>query len=150
MTEQPHVLRVGEEPPPLELSDRPEEANVPANLAELARPRHKGEATSAKGKTGNRFQIVNAFADHTLAGLSRAELAVWVLLWRDTRPDGLARTAQTDLARRAGVNDRTVKRAVRSLQQAGLVTVVHRGSLFRGPSTYRVNPLGKTASGLAR
>jgi hypothetical protein len=29
------------------------------------------------------------------------------------------------------------------LERAGLVTVVHRGGLFRGPSTYRVNPHGK-------
>jgi hypothetical protein len=128
MTGQLRILGVGEELPPLE-------------SAEEAGPQHPKGVGPTKGKAGHRFQVINAFADYTLAGLSRAEMAVWVLLWRDTRPNGLARASQADLARRAGVNDRTVKRAIRSLRQSGLLTVVHRGGLFRGPSTYRVNPL---------
>jgi hypothetical protein len=128
MTGQPRILRVGEEPPPLE-SDKE------------TTPQHPKGTSTTKGKAGHRFQVINAFADHTLAVLNRAEMAVWVLLWRDTRPNGLARASQADLARRAGVNARTVKRAISSLQKSGLVTVVRRGGLFRGPSTYRVNPL---------
>jgi hypothetical protein len=151
MSDQPRILKVGEEPPPLEPSDQTEEEPRPLTPAEMAGPRQQREVAPAKGKgkSGNRFHVINTFADHTLAGLRRAEVAVWVLLWRDTRPDGLARTAQTDLARRAGVNGRTVKRAIQRLQRAGLVTVVRRGGLFRGPSTYRVNPLSKQATGLA-
>jgi DNA-binding MarR family transcriptional regulator len=97
----------------------------------------------AKGKStaGERFKVLNAFADFTLAGLDRAEIAVWLVLWRDTKPDGLARTSQADLARRAGVTDRTVRRAITSLLDAGLLRVVHRGGLRRGVSVYRVLPL---------
>jgi len=95
----------------------------------------------AKGKAGGRFATVNAFADFTLGGLSRAEIAVWLLLWRDTKADGLARTSQADLARRAGCNVRTVKRAARRLVRAGLLEIVRRGRLGAGPSAYRVRPL---------
>ena len=106
----------------------------------------KPDAAKAKGKTahrrtGDRFAVVNTFADFTMAGLTRAEIAVWLLLWRDTKPDGLARTSQVDLARRAGVNVRTVKRATVGLHRRGLLVLVHRGSLRQGPSTYRLRPL---------
>jgi hypothetical protein len=149
MTEQLQILRVGEEPPPVEPAGRVGEEPRHRKSAGTAGARQQPGAAPPKGRQRNRFQVFNDFADHTLAGLSRAEIAVWALLWRDTRPDGLARTAQTDLARRAGVNPRTVKRALRTLERAGLVTVVHRGSLFRGPSTYRVSPLRREVTGLA-
>ncbi len=111
--------------------------------------RHQGNG-KAKGKParrkGDRFAVLNAFVDFTLSTLTRAEIAVWLLLWRDTKPDGLARTSQADLARRAGVNAKTVKRAVAALAAAGLLTVVYRGSLRRGPSAYRVRPLPREPS----
>lgn len=125
MSTGPRILTVGDEPAPL----RP--------ASSTAKPRRKG----ANNATGSRFQVLNTFADCTLAGLSRAEMAVWLLLWRDTKPDGLARTSQVDLARRAGTNNRTARRALESLRRRGLLTVVYRGGLRRGVSKYRVLPL---------
>src|SRR5262245_42282420 len=116
------IIPVGAEPPPLDL--------VPA--------RDERRPAKEKKRAGKRFQVINAFADFTLAGLDRAEIAVWLLLWRDTRPDGLARTAQTDLGRRAGCSTRTVRRALKGLQRAGLLTLAHQGGLNRGLSVYRV------------
>lgn len=91
-----------------------------------------------KGTASGRFATLNGFVDFTAGTLTRAELLVWLTLFRDTKPaDGLARTSQADLARRARVNIRTAKRAVLSLCRRGLLTVVFRGSLRRGPSIYR-------------
>jgi Helix-turn-helix domain len=104
---------------------------------------HFQDSPKGKRSSRKRFQSINAFLDVTLAGLDRAELAVWLLLWRDTKPDGLARTSQADLARRAGCNPRTVRRALVSLERYGLVCVVRRGGLRTGLSIYRVNPLGE-------
>jgi hypothetical protein len=88
---------------------------------------------------GDRFAVLNAFADFALAGLSGAEVKVWLLLYRDTKADtGTARTGQADLARRAGVSVRTVGRAVHELERKGLVVVVRRGRLRTGPTVYRV------------
>jgi hypothetical protein len=127
----PRPLAVGEELPPL-LTD-----------AEMKRNASKpSKGSKAKGKAKGRFCDINTFADFSLACLDRAEIAVWLLLWRDSR-DGTARTSQTDLARRAGVNDRSVRRAIVSLERKGLLTVVYRGGLHRGLSVYRVRPLGK-------
>jgi hypothetical protein len=89
----------------------------------------------------DRFATINAFTDFGLGRLGRAEIAVWVILWRDTKPDGLARTSQADLARRAGCYLSTVKRAVRKLVGAGLLEMVRRGRLGAGPSAYRVRPV---------
>jgi hypothetical protein len=119
---QPRVIAVGDEPPPL---DPPP-----------ARRRAKGKAA-----TRGRFQCINAFIDATMAGLKPAARSVWLILWRDTKPNGLAATSQADLARRAGVSDRAVRSALNELRGKGLVAVVRRGSLRRGPSSYRVFPL---------
>jgi hypothetical protein len=132
MTALQPVLAVGEEPPPL----RPADRELPRTRP-VAGAAPKGE----RRRSLRRFQCVNAFLDVTMAGLGRAELAVWLLLWRDTKPDGLARTSQADLARRVGCNPRTVRRALAGLQGAGLVEVVRQGGLRRRMSVYRVRPV---------
>lgn len=103
-------------------------------------------AANKKSKqAGQRFKTINQFCDVTLAGLNRSELAIWLLLWRDTRPEGLARASQANLAQRAGVSTRTAGRAVDALHRKGLLSVVKRGGLSQGPSTYRVHPVRKEA-----
>jgi hypothetical protein len=136
MNTQPRILRVGEEPPPLHRVEPSERARPATTRA--TRPKEK---RSSQG----RFLSINAFLVVTMARLGRAELAVWLLLWRDTKPDGLARTSQADLAKRAGCNPRTVRRALATLQQDGLVSIICQGGLNRGLSVYRVEPLGPTA-----
>lgn len=106
---------------------------------ESARHDRTGSGRRNCRSTAGRFEQVNGFADFTLPGLDRAQIAVWLILWRDTKA-GIARTSQADLARRAGTTTRTVERAVRRLIRAGLLTVVRRGGLGRGPSSYRVHP----------
>ena len=101
----------------------------------------KAKRKTNERRAGDRFATLNAFCDFTLRELTRAEIAAWLTLYRDTKPDGLAKTSQADIGRRTGLNVGTVKRAVARLCRRGLLTIVHRGSLRRGPSTYRVRPL---------
>ena len=93
----------------------------------------------------NRFAVVNAFLDVSARTLPPSASLVWVLLWRDTKPEELARTAQEDLARRSGLTPKTVKRAIRILRAGGLLEVVQRGRLGAGPSVYRLFPLAGSA-----
>ena len=131
----PRIIAVGEEPPPM---DGP--APAPSGNG---RHRHQGgDRGKAKGKMGERFAVLNTFVDFALAHLNRAEIAVWLILYRDTR-DGTARTSYDDLARRAGCNRRNVGRALRRLECCGLLNVVHRGGLRRGASRYRVRGMPK-------
>ena len=130
---EPRIIPVGAELPPME--PRPGRSHKPT----------PGKANEPKGKTGmrsagERFRTLNNFVDFTLADLSRAEIAVWLILYRDTR-DGTARTGMADLARRAGCSRRHIVRAVLRLEKLGLLKVVHRGGFRRGASRYRVNPL---------
>lgn len=97
--------------------------------------------SKAKGKSKGRFAVLNAFVDYSLATLDHPSRSVWFVLYRDTKPDGLARTAQADIARRIGMSVPTVKRAVRRLETLGLLTVKYRGGLGGRLSVYRVNPL---------
>jgi hypothetical protein len=131
----PRIIRVGEELPPME---GPEPA--PSSGPHPRPP--EGKPAGAKGKARERFAVLNAFVDFSLADLTRAELAVWLVLYRDTR-EGTARTSYEDLARRAGCNRRNVGRALRRLERRGLLNIVHRGGLGRGVSRYRVRGLPK-------
>ena len=101
-------------------------------------PQTKGKPSR---KTAGRFAELNTFVDFSLAGLGRSEIAVWLVLFRDTKRDGIARTGQEDIARRASISERTVRRAIRRLEKRGLLVVVRRGGLSSGPSAYRVRPL---------
>ncbi len=130
---EPRIIPVGGQLPPME--PRPERSGKP-------RPDKANEPKGQPGKhsAGERFRTLNNFVDFTLAELSRAEIAVWLILYRDTR-DGMARTGMEDLARRAGCAKRNAVRAVQRLEKLGLVKVIHRGGFRRGVSRYRVKPL---------
>ncbi len=99
----------------------------------------------SKRKSSPKWAKLNAFVDLSLKDLTPAEVRVWVVLFRDLKPDGLARAGQADIARRAGLCVRAVGGAVRKLTDRGLVQVARRGRLNGGPSLYRVrgyNPDG--------
>jgi len=88
-----------------------------------------------------RFAIFNGFVDESLASLSRAEIAVWLILYRDGKsPQWTARASLDDIARRAGINRQTAHRAVASLTRRKMLRVIERGRLNGGPSSYIVFP----------
>lgn len=127
------VLPPGEVLPPLVTGE--------PNKRVSARPAgRKGGRTHARRsrRRSVRFDTLNGFVDARMGTLPRAAALAWVCLWRDTKPDGLARTAVADLARRVGGHRITVMRALRLLVDLGLLEVVHRGGLGRGVSAYRV------------
>ena len=105
---------------------------------------------ATRKRSGGRFAEINGFVDCTLAKLTPSAVAVWLILWRDTKPNGLARTGQADLARRAGVTERAVRKALVELIAAKLLKVVRRGrvgsdasavSKNRGPKAFRKTAL---------
>jgi len=114
------------------------------NPAGARTPTHSA-ARTARPRAPGRFQEVNGFIDYTMRFLTPAAREVWFILWRDTKSNGLARTGQADIARRAGVSERAVRSALTELKAAGVVRVVRQGRLGAGASTYRVrgvNPAG--------
>jgi len=116
----------------------PMDAPQPPAEADDAKP---GKAKRRKtGDAAGRFAVLNGFVDCSMADLSRAELAAWLVLYRDTR-NGTARTSAEDIGRRIGASKRAVLDALGALRKRGLVTRVYRGGLNRGPSVYRVRPL---------
>jgi hypothetical protein len=149
----PRVLRPGEVLPPM---DSPSDSTTPAAAEPrepAARParRSAGRVPPRSTRSGapqqpsasrskGRFQVINDFVDNIMQTLeSRASLA-WFTLWRNTKPNGLARIAISDLARRMGCSQDTAKRAIKDLKNAGLLTVVGLGGKYRGVSTYRLKP----------
>ncbi len=101
---------------------------------------------AARKRTAGRFTEINGFVDFSMAKLKPAEVAVWLILWRDTKPDGFAQTGEADLARRSGYSVRMVKYAVTGLIEKGIVKLVRRGRIGAGASVYKVrgvNPDGE-------
>jgi CRP-like cAMP-binding protein len=106
-------------------------------------PSVNGQPKRPKRKAADRFAVLNAFIDVTAGELSRSEIMVWLVLYRDTK-NGVAKTSQADIAQRAGMDTRTARRAIDRLRRDGLLSIVRRGGLRQGPSTYRVHPLGES------
>jgi hypothetical protein len=127
----------------------------PSPNGDNGRPaRHQGDADKAKGKparrkTADRFAVLNAFVDAGMAGLSRVELATWLVLYRDTR-DGTACTSRASVAARVGCSVKAVGNAIARLRKAGLLIRVFRGGQEKGPSIYRVWPMPKQAGNLGK
>ncbi len=122
--------------PPLE-----GDAVLPPMESDRSKPKGNGETdpkARSRGRTARRFGVLNAFVDVTLRQVDSTAAVVWLILFRDAKPNGLVRTSQADLARRAGLSVSTIYRAVCRLRGLGLLTVVRKGRLNVGASTYRL------------
>lgn len=94
-----------------------------------------------KGRDRQRWSTLNTFVDSVLAHASEAEVRVWLVIYRDVKPGGLARVGMTDIARRAGLTRRAVVNAINGLKARRLIEVVTRGSINGTPNAYRLlNP----------
>ena len=125
----PVPIAVGAEPPPMHSAN---EADGKAVTPSKAR--------QPKGTAKGRFAQLNAFIDFTMGALSRADIIVWMILYRDSR-EGIARTAQADIARRGKIDRRTVGRSLRRLEARGLLKIVYQGGFRQGVSRYRLRAL---------
>jgi DNA-binding MarR family transcriptional regulator len=85
------------------------------------------------------FQNLAAFVDRGVRTLSRSELATYLILLRDTRPNGTARAGLNDLAERGGMSRKSASRAIGSLVAKGVLTIVRRGRPGK-PTLYTVFP----------
>ncbi len=104
--------------------------------------------TRKKRHLARRFERFNEFVDVGLAMLSRSGAFVYLILFRDTKPSGLARTSRTELARRGGMTERQASRALQALIQRGVVQVIRRGipgkatlySIYKPADLAEINP----------
>jgi hypothetical protein len=110
---------------------------------------HEGTVAAGNGKApkpkpqavadgGARWATFNAFMDACLKHLSPVEANVWMLLFRDTKPDGMARTSSRNLAQRSGCSLRAVTHAMKLLKKAALVKVVTASTNRGSPSIFIV------------
>ena len=92
-----------------------------------------------KPESVGRFKTMNEFVDFSARLVDTTAQAVWLVLFRETKPNGLASVSQGQIADCIGLTRRTVLRAVQHLEAKLLVTVVRRGKKNGGPSVYRVH-----------
>jgi hypothetical protein len=99
------------------------------------RPRGRSTGNRAGGE---RWANLNTFVDTALAKATEAEVRVWLVLYREVRPGGLARVGMTDIAHRAGMTRRAVVKGINGLKRHGLIEVAARGSINGTPNSYRL------------
>lgn len=120
---------------PYEPREKPEIAATNGQLPQPTKATH----TEPPGKHGSRFQTLNTFIDESAHQVDTTAQATWFVLFRETKPNGLATVSQGQIAKCIGVTRRTVVRAMAALTEEELVEIVRRGKLNGGPSTYRVH-----------
>ncbi len=72
--------------------------------------------------------------------------ACWWILYRETKPDGLATVSHQRVAACIGLSRKTVTRAMGRLEAAGLLTIVRHGGWQRGPNTFRLHSTPKASA----
>lgn len=142
--------------PPMRAVEGLQDHARPTGQATAAKPSSPGAVSGVRGahnrrsapgtpRSKHRFETVNMFIDVTMRGVTARAAQVWLILWRDTKPNGLARTGVSDLATRAGCSVSTAKRALAELRRLGLIVVITRGHEGGGPTCYRLVAQAPTA-----
>ncbi len=88
-------------------------------------------------KHPGRFHDLNNFVDVSMRDLTRAEIAVWLVLFRNAR-DRIVRISHSQIAAASGCSVKAVSVAMKLLIQKTIVKQLIQGTVNRGPSTYKV------------
>ena len=118
-------------PAPLPIED-----HLPTNA-------RKGRTAVRNPDSIERFKTMNDFADLSARSVDTTAQAVWWILFRETKPNGHSCISHSQIAVRIGSCRRTVVRATQQLEAAKLISVVRRGGLNGGTSTYKVHGTSK-------
>lgn len=84
-----------------------------------------------------KVKALNAFIDNTAKGLKPTEALVWLALFRFAR-DGLATVPKATVAKRLGIDERTVSRSIRTLRKQNLVRIEYHGGKKGECNKYRL------------
>jgi hypothetical protein len=126
-------------------------AFVPGRENPTAAPARKPLTSEPKEKrphrAGGRFEMINTFVDNTMRRLSHRASLAWVILWRDTKPNGLAQTGVAYLARRMGCSHATAKRALSELRKQELIEIAERGRKGGETNSYRITEAASRRDG---
>ena len=110
-----------------------ERGNTPTRID----PRPNGRRTPRSP----RWTMLNNFTDYGQRRLIPSGVRVWLVLFRETKPGGLARVTIAQIAATAGISTRAVAYGLHELRDKRFVVLVSRGSRNKGPSIYRLRPI---------
>ena len=98
------------------------------------------ERKRESGRTVWKIKTFNRFIDETLAGLPSTAAVLWLTLFRFER-QGIARASLNTLAKRMGVDRKTVDRNMRLLYKHELIKKERQGGIGKGSNVYRLGLL---------
>ena len=103
-----------------------------------AKPRKKGKPSPVVLKMFGYNRFLDALAKRE-PRFSTLAVALWCWLWRCEK-DGRALTSERRLEDRFGVSRKTIRKALRALEEAGFLRRVRKGQWNRKATVYRVCP----------
>lgn len=89
----------------------------------------------------NRLQMLSRFINHGQRQLTPSGLRVWLVLFRDTDDDGLARVTVRRIVFMAGITTVAVTNGLRELRDKRFAVRVARGTGSKRSSIYRLLPI---------
>lgn len=98
------------------------------------------EQKRESGGTVWKIKMFNRFIDETLTGLPSTAAVLWLTLFRFER-QGIARASLNTLAKRMGVDRKTVDRNMRLLYKHKLIKKERQGGIGKGSNVYRLGLL---------
>ena len=118
--------------------DRASQAHRQKVLASRVGTNGTARAASKQRAQIDRWATLNAFVDGAMSQCTAAEVRVWLVLYREVKPGGLARIGMGQISRVAGIERRSVVRALEVLKRRKFVEVVTRGTINGMPNAYRL------------
>lgn len=96
--------------------------------------------TNKAGKrTARRWHLLNGMVDAGwLSEMRGSDAKVWLTLYRHADLRGFVTLSEAELARQCGIDQRTARRGIARLQEAGLVTTIRQGLPATGASVRRL------------
>ena len=113
-------------------------------LEELNRPMatdHPSPPKPRKRAKSPRWDLLNTFVDFGQRLLTCSAVRVWLVLYRETGRDGLAKLTVGQISEKAGIGTTAVKNGLGELKAKKFVVLVSRGSRNKGPSVRRLLPI---------
>ncbi len=93
----------------------------------------------ARSRKGDRWAALNTFVDVIAPRLTLVERAVWVVMFRYAR-GGVCETSERGMATQAGIDKASAGRALRRLEDVGLIWTVFKSHSKGASSRYGVHP----------
>lgn len=123
------------------MSDLHDELNKPAQRRSREGAGRKPKQNGHKPANSPRWQLLNSFVDFGQRQIPSRAVRVWLAMFRKANRNGVVQIGVEEMAKKAGVEDRTIFNALRDLEDAKFIHQTSRGNRNKGVSRFQLLPI---------